>query len=93
MRRVEISKKRQRKMTYEHEQLNTLLTAFLTDFDMSDVRQEIDKIKREQVNWEYIDKNKITFVAQRSHEMFIHKIILIDLKIGSTRREIRGDFE
>ena len=32
------------------ESFQTMLTAFLTDFDMSDVRQEIDKIKREQVN-------------------------------------------
>ena len=32
------------------ESFQTMLTAFLTDFDKSDVRQEIDKIKREQVN-------------------------------------------
>ena len=32
------------------ESFQTMLTAFLTDFDMSDVQQEIDKIKREQVN-------------------------------------------
>lgn len=38
------------KMTYEYEQLNTLLTALIADFNMSDVRQEINKIKREQVN-------------------------------------------
>ena len=32
------------------ETFQNMLTAFLTDFDMSDVSNEIDKIKREQVN-------------------------------------------
>ena len=32
------------------ETFQKMLTAFLTDFDMSDVSNEIDKIKREQLN-------------------------------------------
>ena len=32
------------------ENFQNMLTAFLTDFDMSDVKTEMDKIKREQLN-------------------------------------------
>jgi len=32
------------------EHFQNMLTAFLTDFDMSDVKTEMDKIKREQLN-------------------------------------------